>query len=107
LPTATGDLHRGASPRGAWGLRIAPQIGHVSPSFTFSVYQQVATRRSIDEQALWTLMRFAEEPTERTPSRQITRLERQDPGGSSRVEDRGFDQAVERLTDGRDDGAAD
>jgi integrase len=79
---------------------IAAQIGHVSPSFTFSVYQQVATRRYIDEQAVWTLMRFADEPTERTPSRQITRLERQDPRGSSSVEDRGFDQAVERLTDG-------
>jgi integrase len=82
---------------------IAAQIGHVSPSFTFSVYQQVATRRYIDEQAVWTLMRFADEPTERTPSRQITRLERQDPRGSSGVEDRGFDQAVERLSDGRDD----
>ena len=41
---------------------IAAQIGHVSPSFTFSVYQQVATRRYIDEQAVWTLMRFADEP---------------------------------------------
>ena len=82
---------------------IAAQIGHVSPSFTFSVYQQVATRRYIDEQAVWTLMRFADEPTERIPSRQITRLERQDPRGSSSVEDRGFDQAVERLTDGPDD----
>jgi hypothetical protein len=56
--------------------------------------------------AVWTLMRFADEPTERTPSRQITRLERQDPRGSSSVEDRGFDQAVERLTDGRHDGDA-
>jgi integrase len=83
------------------------QIGHVSPSFTFSVYQQVATRRYIDEQAVWTLMRFADEPTERIPSRQITRLERQDPRGSASVEDRGFDQAVERLTDGGDDDAAD
>jgi hypothetical protein len=82
---------------------IGAQIGHVSPSFTFSVYQQEATRRYIDEQAVWTLMRFADEPTERIPSRQITRLEREDPRGSSSVEDRGFDQAVERLTDGRDD----
>ena len=30
---------------------IAAQIGHVSPAFTFSVYQQVATRRYVDEQA--------------------------------------------------------
>ena len=29
---------------------IAAQIGHVSPAFTFSVYQQVATRRYVDEQ---------------------------------------------------------
>ena len=85
---------------------IAAQIGHVSPSFTFSVYQQVATRRYIDEQAVWTLMRFADEPTERSPSRQITRLERQDPRGSPSVEDRGFDRAVERLTDSGDDDAA-
>ena len=42
---------------------IAAQIGHVSPAFTFSVYQQVATRRYIDEQAVWTLMRFADEPS--------------------------------------------
>jgi integrase len=52
---------------------IAAQIGHVSPAFTFSVYRQVATRRYVDEQAVWALMRFADEPAERTPSRQITR----------------------------------
>ena len=44
---------------------IAAEIGHTSPSFTFSVYQQVATRRYIDEQAIWSLMRFADEPSER------------------------------------------
>ncbi len=48
---------------------IAAQIGHTSPSFTFSVYQQVATRRYVDEQAVWSLMRFADEPSERAPSR--------------------------------------
>lgn len=52
---------------------IAAQIGHTSPSFTFSVYQQVATRRFLDEQAVWSLMRFADEPAERLPSRQMTR----------------------------------
>jgi hypothetical protein len=31
---------------------IAAQIGHTSPAFTFSVYQQIATRRYIDEQAV-------------------------------------------------------
>ena len=39
---------------------VAAQIGHVNPKFTFSVYQQVATRRYIDEQAVWALMRFAD-----------------------------------------------
>ncbi|MBV8734566.1 MAG: site-specific integrase [Solirubrobacterales bacterium] len=47
---------------------VAAQIGHVNPKFTFSVYQQVATRRYIDEQAVWTLMRFADEPAERVPN---------------------------------------
>ena len=59
---------------------IAAQIGHVSPSFTFSVYQQVATRRYVDEQAVWTLMRFADEPAERVPTRQITRGTESGPG---------------------------
>ncbi len=86
---------------------IAAQIGHVSPSFTFSVYQQVATRRYIDEQAVWTLMRFADEPAERVASRQITRLGREDPRGSSSVDKGEFDQAVERLSDvGEDPEAA-
>ena len=53
---------------------VASQIGHVNPKFTFSVYQQVATRRYIDEQAVWALMRFTDEPAERLPSRQITRM---------------------------------
>ena len=70
---------------------IAAQIGHTSPAFTFSVYQQVATRRYVDERALWTLMRFADEPAERAPSRQITRAERGDPRGSFTVERGEFD----------------
>jgi integrase len=82
---------------------IAAQIGHVSPSFTFSVYQQVATRRYIDEQAVWTLMRFADEPAERISSRQITRLEHEDPRGSFSGEKGEFDQEVERLSDGGED----
>ena len=59
---------------------IAAQIGHTSPSFTFSVYQQVATRRYIDEQAIWSLMRFADEPAERASSRQVSRVESDHPG---------------------------
>ena len=79
---------------------IAAQIGHTSPSFTFSVYQQVATRRFIDEQALWTLMRFADEPAERALSRQITR-------GDSAVEKGEFHRALERLTDKDEDDGGD
>jgi len=54
---------------------IAAQIGHVSPAFTFSVYQQVVTRRYVDEQAIWALLGFAVEPAERAPTRQVARFE--------------------------------
>jgi integrase len=79
---------------------VAAQIGHVNPKFTFSVYQQVATRRYIDEQAVWALMRFADEPAERLPSRQITRLQRDDVRGSSGTEQGEFDRGIERLIGG-------
>ena len=65
---------------------IAAQIGHVSPAFTFSVCQQVATRRYVDEQAIWALMRFADEPAERAPavrSRAATAVARTSRRGSS------------------------
>ena len=52
---------------------IADQIGHTRPHFTFSVYEQVHRRRYVDEQAIWELMRFADEPAERASSRQVTR----------------------------------
>jgi hypothetical protein len=52
---------------------IASQIGHTDPALTFSVYQQVATRRFIDEQAIWEVTRFADEPVERAYQRQLTR----------------------------------
>jgi hypothetical protein len=52
---------------------IAAQIGHTNPALTFQVYEQVATRRYLDEKAVWNVMRFADEPEERTPSRQLTR----------------------------------
>jgi integrase len=74
---------------------IAAQIGHVSPAFTFSVYQQVATRRYVDEQAFWALMRFANEPAERVPSRQLTR----DQSRYTTVEPGEFDREVERLSE--------
>ena len=79
---------------------VAAQIGHVNPKFTFSVYQQIATRRYIDEQAVWTLMRFADEPVERVPSRQVTRLQRGDPRGSDAVEKGEFDLGIDQLSDG-------
>jgi len=50
-----------------------PQIGHTTQHFTFSVYEQVHRRRYVDEQAIWELMRFADEPAERATSRQATR----------------------------------
>jgi integrase len=53
---------------------IADQIGHSTPHFTFSVYEQVHRRRYVDEQAIWELMRFADEPAERASSRQATRF---------------------------------
>ena len=73
---------------------VAAQIGHVNPKFTFSVYQQVATRRYIDEQAVWALTRFADEPAERLPSRQITRLQRDDAWGFSGIEKGEFDRGI-------------
>jgi integrase len=45
-----------------------------TPHFTFSVYEQVHRRRFVDEQAIWELMRFADEPAERHSRRQITRV---------------------------------
>ncbi len=74
---------------------IASQIGHTSPSFTFSVYQQVATRRYIDEQAVWALMRFADEPAERAPSRQLTRAKSNERGRPARLEASELNRAIE------------
>ena len=76
---------------------IASQIGHTDPAFTFSVYQQVATRRYIDEQATWTVMRFEDEPAERAPSRQITRYADGDPRGRAEVPKGEFDERLEDL----------
>ena len=76
---------------------IAAQIGHVSPAFTFSVYQQVATRRYVDEQAVCMLMRFADEPAERVPTRQITRAAPDDPRRSFQAEKGDFDRALDEL----------
>jgi len=78
---------------------IAAQIGHTDPEFTFSVYQQVATRRYIDEQAIWTVMRFADEPAERVKSRQLTRIDVDDPRGHLVAEKAPFDQFLEALND--------
>ena len=76
---------------------IASQIGHTDPEFTFSVYQQVATRRYIDEQAIWTVMRFQDEPAERVPSRQITRYADGDPRGRAEIPKGAFDQLLDDL----------
>jgi integrase len=54
---------------------IADQIGHTSAAFTLQVYQQTRNRRLTDKerQAIWELMRFADEPSECPFTRQITR----------------------------------
>ena len=67
---------------------VAAQIGHVNPKFTFSVYQLVATRRYIDEQAVWALMRFSDEPPSAcraARSRGCSGTRRGDPRGWSRA----------------------
>lgn len=83
--------------------RRRAQIGHTDPQFTFSVYQQVATRRYIDEQAIWAVMRFADEPAERAPSRQLSRLEPDDPRDRPVIEQDRFDQFLAKLNDPRKD----
>lgn len=45
----------------------------------------IATRRFIDEQAVWAVMRFADEPAERVSSRQVTRVAHDDPRGPRSV----------------------
>jgi hypothetical protein len=54
---------------------IADQIGHTSAAFTLQVYQQTRNRRLTDRerQAIWELMRFADEPAECSFTRQVTR----------------------------------
>jgi integrase len=41
---------------------IADQIGHEDPDLAFRAYQQMGRRRYVDEHAIWTVMRFADEP---------------------------------------------
>jgi integrase len=54
---------------------ISDQIGHTSAAFTLQVYQQTRNRRLTDEerQAVWELMRFADEPLECPLIRRVTR----------------------------------
>jgi integrase len=54
---------------------ISDQIGHTSASFTLQVYQQTRNRRLSDteRQAIWELMRFADEPADCPFTRQLTR----------------------------------
>ena len=71
---------------GSWSLAaragrdphwIADQIGHTSAAFTLQVYQQTRNRRLTDRerQAIWELMRFADEPAECPFTRQVTRAD--------------------------------
>ncbi|HUN77417.1 MAG TPA: hypothetical protein VMU32_00695 [Solirubrobacteraceae bacterium] len=61
---------------------IADQIGHTSAAFTLQVYQQTRNRRltSGERQAVWDLMRFADEPPECPFTRQATRTPEKDFG---------------------------
>ncbi len=54
---------------------ISDQIGHTSAAFTLQVYQQTRHRRLADRerQAIWELMRFADEPATCPFTRQVTR----------------------------------
>ena len=54
---------------------ISDQIGHTSAAFTLQVYQQTRHRRLSDRerQAIWELMRFADEPATCPFTRQVTR----------------------------------
>ncbi len=56
---------------------IADQIGHTSAAFTLQVYQQTRNRRLTDRerQAIWELMRFADESAECPFTRQVTRTD--------------------------------
>ena len=58
--------------------------------------------RYVDEQAVWTLMRLADEPAERVPSRQISRIAWADPRGAFSIEPGEFDQAFKELADDDD-----
>jgi len=54
---------------------ISDQIGHTSAAFTLQVYQQTRNRRlsDVERQAIWELMRFADEPADCPSTRQVTR----------------------------------
>jgi hypothetical protein len=56
-------------------------------------------RRYIDEQAIWSLMRFADEPAERVKRRQLTRVDADDPRGPFVVEKGRFDRFLEDVND--------
>jgi integrase len=54
---------------------ISDQIGHTSAAFTLQIYQQTRNRRVTNQEreAIWELMRFADEPAECPFTRQVTR----------------------------------
>ena len=55
---------------------ISDQIGHTSAAFTLQVYQQTRHRRlDRERQAIWELMRFADEPAKCPFTRQVTRAD--------------------------------
>jgi hypothetical protein len=77
---------------------MAAQIEHVNPKVHLLGLPAGRDPPVHRRQAVWTLMRFADEPAERVPSRQVTRLQRQDQRGSVPLERDTFDLEVESLT---------
>jgi hypothetical protein len=47
------------------------QLGHDDPRMTLSVYAQVMKRSRIDQQLVWSLMRFADEPVRRPAGHRV------------------------------------
>jgi hypothetical protein len=83
IATCAAAGERGVSRRAALGTKKRVPVTGVeksrirswlpgNPVLTFQVYEQVATRRYLDEEEVWNVMRFADEPEQRAPS-QLTR----------------------------------
>ena len=66
-----GDASTARTPGAGRSVRRKSSHGPGARNKIAQLYEQVATRRYVDEQAVSALMRFADEPSERVPSRQM------------------------------------